>query len=290
MKKRQSLDDFYNKCKLIAENCQSILDKIINQLLTENMSKKYIIHKYFAFKNELPWEIPHNLLVKLMLNSCNFCKSYEDELPQEIDLVDYNKGFIKDNVIASCSKCLIMRNIYIDFDEINNHLNPDEFIKACIHIATNHNLIKGKYFPNIFKSGRAEQFLTFKKRMIFNNVPFKISEEYYLDLILNKCYICGYQFNSCGLEMIVPRKGYIRDNLRTCCDTCKLMKSNMNLEDFITQCKEVAISFNQILEEDEDEVDNLENYPLDYFDEEDAIDLNIFDLDSLVKYGIESFQ
>jgi len=54
------------------------------------------------------------------------------------------------------------------------------------------------------------------------------------------CYYCGDKIETIGLDRINNEKGYLMDNVVSCCETCNRMKLGMTLECFINQCKKVV--------------------------------------------------
>lgn len=84
------------------------------------------------------------------------------------------------------------------------------------------------------------------------NYEFKLSFEEFLKLTQQNCFYCNTQpmqeerYNShhCyiynGVDRFDNSKGYIMDNVVTCCKICNQMKSSMSGHDFIKQINKIS--------------------------------------------------
>lgn len=54
------------------------------------------------------------------------------------------------------------------------------------------------------------------------------------------CYYCGDLVHTVGIDRIDNEKGYIKDNVVSCCPTCNIMKHTKTQHDFIAQCIRIA--------------------------------------------------
>ena len=83
-------------------------------------------------------------------------------------------------------------------------------------------------------------------------LEFKLDKEYFTKLIQSNCEYCGitpsrlvqvhktapiFYFN--GIDRIDNTKGYLPDNVRTCCKYCNIAKYNQTEEDFIEMIKRI---------------------------------------------------
>ena len=66
--------------------------------------------------------------------------------------------------------------------------------------------------------------LTFKQFMIFWQKP---------------CYYCGSKIRTIGLDRVDNTKGYIIDNLTSCCQQCNYAKRELTVKKFIQHCQKV---------------------------------------------------
>jgi len=62
-----------------------------------------------------------------------------------------------------------------------------------------------------------------------------------LDLITDHCYYCGSPANpSLGIDRVDNTRGYVEDNVVSCCATCNTMKMDMSVSAFVAHCKSIV--------------------------------------------------
>lgn len=57
------------------------------------------------------------------------------------------------------------------------------------------------------------------------------------------CYFCGFNKHLNGLDRLNSALDYTLDNVVPCCSKCNFMKQRYSCEEFIEQCKRVALNF-----------------------------------------------
>jgi hypothetical protein len=66
-------------------------------------------------------------------------------------------------------------------------------------------------------------------------IDFKLSKELFNSLIIQKCFYCDYikdgEVN--GIDRIDNNKGYLKENVVTCCETCNIAKGSQHPQEFI---------------------------------------------------------
>lgn len=94
----------------------------------------------------------------------------------------------------------------------------------------------------------------YKKSARSRDISFEINKEFFRDFIFENCYYCGIspsnkldrriedreavKYN--GLDRMDPSRGYIPDNLVTCCGTCNQAKASMTASEFFEWIARVA--------------------------------------------------
>lgn len=86
------------------------------------------------------------------------------------------------------------------------------------------------------------------------SLEFSLSEEEFKNLAGKDCYYCGIKPNSKtpprstgeefvynGVDRLNPALGYTKENSVACCTICNYMKQDYSKEEFIRQCKSVAV-------------------------------------------------
>jgi len=68
---------------------------------------------------------------------------------------------------------------------------------------------------------------------------FDITFEDFLTFWRIPCYYCNDSIETIGLDRIDSSKGYIINNIVSCCTKCNYMKRDLNKEDFINHCNKI---------------------------------------------------
>lgn len=55
-----------------------------------------------------------------------------------------------------------------------------------------------------------------------------------------RCFYCGDEVVTTGLDRVDSSKGYTRENIVRCCELCNRAKNVMSVEDFIAHCKKIV--------------------------------------------------
>lgn len=113
--------------------------------------------------------------------------------------------------------------------------------------------------PNGESSFRA-LFDVYKKRAMFKNLNFELSKDDFLKLTSSNCYYCGepplqkhlankvsngyYLYN--GIDRVNSKKGYVNNNVVSCCKNCNFAKRDLTYEDFIKWLKKAYEHLNLI--------------------------------------------
>jgi len=92
-----------------------------------------------------------------------------------------------------------------------------------------------------------EKGVQYKKWALYKKVPFELLEEEFCQLIFQNCHYCGIEPSNTynhfsrkdkfsikynGIDKIIPKLGYIAENVVTCCKRCNTAKNDMSTDDF----------------------------------------------------------
>lgn len=93
---------------------------------------------------------------------------------------------------------------------------------------------KNGYFrkPNV-------RFQKYKSNAYRKNLEFSLSKEEFGNLLNGNCCYCGTN-EKIGIDRIDNTLGYIIGNCVSCCSLCNKMKTNLNREVFLEQCKKIT--------------------------------------------------
>lgn len=116
-------------------------------------------------------------------------------------------------------------------------------------IVAGHNLGRGTLSCSCHRRLEKNQALVhtiyfdYRNRAKKNGLEFCLNKDDFKKLILNECYYCKKSYSNCkkrqgnelmynGIDRIDNTKGYILENVRTCCTMCNTMKMNYTEEEF----------------------------------------------------------
>lgn len=74
------------------------------------------------------------------------------------------------------------------------------------------------------------------------NIDFNLKPSDVIPYYKKKCYYCNGSVKNINLDRIENDKGYISDNIVSCCLTCNKMKLEQVQHDFINMCKKIALN------------------------------------------------
>lgn len=86
-----------------------------------------------------------------------------------------------------------------------------------------------------------ESFKIYKRDSEMKNIKFEINLEEFIELVKKPCYYCGEiqekGFN--GIDKKDCSKGYVKDNITSCCSTCNFMKGTLTDDIFIKRVEHI---------------------------------------------------
>tara|TARA_B110000285_G_scaffold46692_1_gene52469 strand:+ start:1126 stop:2904 length:1779 start_codon:yes stop_codon:yes gene_type:complete len=201
-------------------------DKVsmINQNKINNINLQYGVYLRSARDKNLDFEILQEDFNKLVKEPCHYCDVIQERGFNGIDRLGSNIGYIVDNCVSCCSTCNYMKC----------SLSVDVFLKRIEHILSYNNKIKGRYFPEEYSSYSAASYNEYKRRADNKSLLFEITNDEYVELIADNCYLCGRdgsnEFTN-GIDRIDNNLGYIMTNVKSCCGSCNYIKKDMELNE-----------------------------------------------------------
>jgi hypothetical protein len=227
-------------------HCQALINQgprkgqLCNKLTTEKYCIKHIRHNIIdksKLENIKYCDISRGCFVVLEENQakCSNClhkarirdRKREDKKRQDPNLCldcgilmnDENRAVGKhDKKLRRCIKCyeILQKSEIKRFREERNY--KSEAFKNK-YVAWNH-YIKGS-----------------KKR----NIDFKISNKLFNSLIIKPCFYCNYYKENeiIGIDRIDNNKGYVEENVVSCCEICNSLKGSQHPQEFIDKIKSI---------------------------------------------------
>lgn len=86
---------------------------------------------------------------------------------------------------------------------------------------------------------KEHKYYTYKSRAKAREISFELSIDQFLEMWQLPCRYCGSDIKTIGVDRVDNTRGYVLDNVVSCCTTCNLMKRGMNAQDFISHCKKI---------------------------------------------------
>ena len=80
----------------------------------------------------------------------------------------------------------------------------------------------------------------YKRGAKTRELEFKISFEEFMSFWELDCSYCGKENDTHGIDRVDNSKGYILDNLASCCGWCNKMKHKHSAEDFLNRCRDIV--------------------------------------------------
>lgn len=106
-------------------------------------------------------------------------------------------------------------------------------------------LIKSNEYYLTHKEERREyhrsirgRYAYYKSNSKIRGREFTITFEQFESIVNQECFYCGE--SGYGIDRIDNSKGYIIDNILSCCSMCNFMKHKLNFNEFIEQCNKIA--------------------------------------------------
>ena len=231
------VDQYLNKN---AENAKQWRDNNPEKVAINNLNKinsvelQYGVYSRSARDKNLDFNLSLTDFTTLTEQSCYYCGIVQERGFNGIDRMNSVVGYIADNCVSCCQMCNYMKA----------SLSVDAFLGRVEHILTHNGRINGRLFPEMFPDYTSASYTEYKNRASKKNLDFALSQDEYLRLITQDCYLCGKNSNSQhlnGIDRIDNNKGYMMDNVKSCCANCNYMKKNYILEDVFNKCMEIYL-------------------------------------------------
>ena len=231
------VDQYLNKN---AENAKQWRDNNPEKVAINNLNKinsvelQYGVYSRSARDKNLDFKLSLTDFTILSEQSCYYCGIVQERGFNGIDRMNSVIGYLADNCVSCCQMCNYMKA----------SLSVDAFLGRVEHILTHNGRIDGRLFPEMFPDYTSASYTEYKNRASKKNLDFVLSRDEYLSLITQDCYLCGKQSNSQhlnGIDRIDNNKGYMMENVKSCCANCNYMKKNYILEDVFNKCMEIYL-------------------------------------------------
>lgn len=197
-----------------------------NEKKKNSREQNYNVYKRSAEIKNLEFKIEYDEYINLVENECYYCGILQEKGFNGIDRRDQTMGYILDNCVSCCQLCNYMKG----------SLSDVVFINRIEHILTFQKKIDGRLNPECFADHKSASYNGYKDRANKKDFVFEITEEDYDNITNGNCFMCGKNNNEChrnGLDRMDSNKGYVVDNLNSCCGECNYMKKTYGFIELI---------------------------------------------------------
>jgi len=201
--------------------------------------KEYVTN---AFDRNYCMELSFEDFLLLVQKPCHYCDHYNEIEVNGIDRVNNSIGYTKENCVPCCSVCNRMKLMY----------HPVFFIEKC-QILSKRKIVDPDYYatwkeyyiePKLYKNYKG-----YKQQSEFQRgLQFTITKAQWDTLIVQPCYLCGYQCKyGIGLDRVDNTiRAYTIENVKPCCGSCNIMKHELQLEDFLKKAEAISTKWNDL--------------------------------------------
>jgi hypothetical protein len=234
-KAKQIEMDMEGYLKKQAENAKKWRDKNpektqeINQRKINSIDAQLSVYKTSAHTKGLLFEID-DVFHTIVKSPCYYCGILQEKGFNGIDRLDSTKGYIKENVVTCCEMCNFMKGTE----------SPNTFIHHVEHILTHQKIVEGRLFSEELKDTKHVLFSEYKKRAEKKKLEFTLTEEQFEQQKMEDCYLCGKKntlTHKNGIDRFDNARGYIVENIKTCCGNCNYLKRDYSYDLFIEKCR-----------------------------------------------------
>jgi hypothetical protein len=219
--------------KHINELCgdKFILDNV--ELAKEDKAVNYLHTIKDCIRNNILFELSYPKYKTIVVLPCNYCGTIRETGFNGIDKVDPKKGYVPENCVSCCRMC----------NEMKKNINVNLFLNIVEHIVTYNKKGNGKLCYELLLNNKTlPSYNRYIQGAVDRDLEFKLSKEYFMKEILKPCYICGHEvdeYHNNGLDRFDNDKGYLENNVKSCCGTCNFMKKEYVYEDFMNKCVKI---------------------------------------------------
>lgn len=199
-----------------------------------NCNNRYLSVKQQARVKGIEWQddMTKEIIFDMILKNCFYCDRNDPTCLNGIDRMDNQKGYTLTNCVPCCKYCNFMKKA----------LDAQTFLERCVHISTCHgygtNLHEDAWVPS-----KRSSFTSYKNRAKKKELVFEMDEDLFLALCNKPCYYC-HRVNTVlhknGVDRLDNSIGYTKENCVSCCSECNSMKSDIDIQTFLNNCKLIS--------------------------------------------------
>jgi hypothetical protein len=208
----------------------------------EAFANKHVLWNHYvksAQKRRIDFAISKTVFQDLIIKPCFYCGYVKEGEVNGLDRLDNNKGYLQENLMPSCTTCNLLKGTQ----------HPQEFIDkmTAIHTySTDKTPIRSdivEIWQTTYRSKCNPVYKAYAKSANSRNIEFLLSEEEFIAVIKQPCYLCGLttsESNKNGVDRFNNDIGYRLDNSRPCCGHCNLLKKDIEYDVLIEKGAKIS--------------------------------------------------
>jgi hypothetical protein len=91
-----------------------------------------------------------------------------------------------------------------------------------------------------YKDKPEAKYKGYKNNARARGIEFGITFDEFLKFWQKPCSYCGSEIKFIGIDRIDNKKGYVKGNMKSCCEWCNKMKMNHREKEFLDRCKKIV--------------------------------------------------
>jgi len=178
-----------------------------------------------SIKRPFTKDFTNDIIFEMMIEGCFYCGN----IATSVDRIDSTLDHTPSNCVATCWGC----NCSKGASDSATFIRKSYFRARRKYADTNINI----WFVNKQKP----RLYLYKRRAEKQGVPFEITEDAWSTMIRNDCKYCHRKPTTWfGIDRIIPSKGYVSDNVVTCCFDCNVDKHEDDVEMMMNRNEQIA--------------------------------------------------
>jgi len=205
------------------------------KLYSKTINGKFSKYKTKAKERNIIFSISFKEFKTFWNKPCFYCSNEIETI--SLDRIDNNLGYYYNNVVSCCIICNKLKNNQT-IKDWNDYICQ---LKNFIRYKT---LRKIEYnYKHKYNYGLNRQFKNYIYSASRRNFEFLISFEEFKSFLGKPCFYCGTITNVINLDRIDNSKGYIENNLVSCCKICNSGKGTLEFEKWIKHINDIMENY-----------------------------------------------
>lgn len=202
---------------------------------SKTINGKFSKYKIKAKERNIVFNLTFDEFKTFWNKPCFYCCVKIDTIG--LDRINNNIGYFYNNIVPCCIICNKLKN-NLSLEDWTSYINQlKQFIKFGI-------LRKIEYqYKHKYNYDLNRQYKNYIYSASRRNIKFSISFEEFKSFLNKPCFYCGTITNVINLDRIDNSKGYIENNLLSCCKICNSGKGILKFEEWIEHINSIVENY-----------------------------------------------